>query len=424
MWEAYYGKEPFDLRLTVLRLIRNLNMILIWTVLGTLLFGGGYYVKNVLLGPAPAYSVTSTYKVQYVTEPTQSGDYYINEATWDSLVHTEAFLSGVQKHLEELTAGNTAAGASAENFGADAAEKVSAEDTAAEDIAENVSEKISAEEWSTEALSAVLTANLPSDWHVPTTTVVTEHPDSSMLIAAAVELTMEQEFIEMMGSEVASVRVLNPGTTVEEVLPDVRPARAFVLSAVLSLFFVMVIFLLKETGDDSIWLPATLRRRYGLPVLGTIESAELAENVKYLFRDKKRIAVCSVDERVNPAEAAAKIAAGVQAQKKHPDESRKESCEEVIVAEESKLSQEWIPVPTPLLSPETCGTLREMDGILLVVKAGAHAGKPLEYVKEMLEQQDCKITAVILWEADEKLIQTYYFGRKYKRSGEEKGERI
>ena len=340
--------------------------------------------------------------MQYVAEPTQSGDYYINEATWDSLVHTEEFLSGVQKHLEELTTGNTAA------------------DAVAEGIAGNVSEQSSAEEWTTEALSAVLTAKLPSDWHVPTTTVVTEEPGTSMLIAAAVELTMEQEFVEMMGSEVASVRVLNPGTTVEEVLPDVRPARAFVLSAVLSLFFVMVIFLLKETGDDSIWLPATLRRRYGLPVLGTIESAELTENVTYLFRDKKRIAVCSVDDRVNPAEAAAKIAARVQVQKKHTDKSRKDSCEEAILAEESKFSQEWIPVPAPLHDPATCGTLREMDGILLAVKAGAHAGKPLEYVKEMLEQQDCKITAVILWKADEKLIQAYYFGRKCKRSGEEK----
>ena len=53
MLDAYYGKEPFDLRLTALRLLRNLNKILLWTAVGTLLFGGGYYVKNVLFGPDP-----------------------------------------------------------------------------------------------------------------------------------------------------------------------------------------------------------------------------------------------------------------------------------------------------------------------------------------------------------------------------------
>lgn len=49
--EASYAKEPFDLRLLLLRLGRNLWKILALTILGTVLFGGGYYVKNVLLQP-------------------------------------------------------------------------------------------------------------------------------------------------------------------------------------------------------------------------------------------------------------------------------------------------------------------------------------------------------------------------------------
>lgn len=51
--EASYGKEPFDLRLEVLCLCRNLWKILAVTVLGAVLFGGGYYVKNVLLQLIP-----------------------------------------------------------------------------------------------------------------------------------------------------------------------------------------------------------------------------------------------------------------------------------------------------------------------------------------------------------------------------------
>ena len=101
LMEASYAKEPFDLRLLLLRLGRNLWKILALTILGTVLFGGGYYVKNVLLQPDPGYAASSTYKVEYVENPNAAGAYYINEATWNSLLHTGEFLDGVETHLQE-----------------------------------------------------------------------------------------------------------------------------------------------------------------------------------------------------------------------------------------------------------------------------------------------------------------------------------
>ena len=41
MWEGSYGKEPFDLRLAALRLIKNIPITTAVTIMGTLLFGGG-----------------------------------------------------------------------------------------------------------------------------------------------------------------------------------------------------------------------------------------------------------------------------------------------------------------------------------------------------------------------------------------------
>ena len=72
--EVSYGKEPFDLRLMCLRLCRNLWKILAVTVVGTLLFGGGYYVKNVVLQPDPGYAASSTYKVEYKENPNAPGN--------------------------------------------------------------------------------------------------------------------------------------------------------------------------------------------------------------------------------------------------------------------------------------------------------------------------------------------------------------
>ena len=94
--EVSYGKEPFDLRLMCLRLCRNLWKILAVTVVGTLLFGGGYYVKNVVLQPDPGYAASSTYKVEYKENPNAAGAYYINEATWNTMIHTGEFLDGVE----------------------------------------------------------------------------------------------------------------------------------------------------------------------------------------------------------------------------------------------------------------------------------------------------------------------------------------
>ena len=92
MWEGSYASEPFDLRLTILRMMRNLGWIVLFTLIGTLLFGGGYYVKNVLLGEGIKYEMTITCKMEYTNPPVQSGDYYINDMTWNTYVDSEEYL--------------------------------------------------------------------------------------------------------------------------------------------------------------------------------------------------------------------------------------------------------------------------------------------------------------------------------------------
>ena len=348
MWEASYGKEPFDLRITVLRMFRRLGLILAVTLAGTLVFGGGYYVKNILLRPEPAYSVTSIYRVEYaVAEEKDVSTVHINEMTWNTYVDTQMFLDEVRKYLP-----------------ADAAYT----DTEL-----------------TEALSAVV----PSNLKVISTVVTTESQEQSLEIAEAVEKALVQDFPDQI-SEIISISVIDPGGLAEEVYPNVRLLRAVILSALLSFFFVTVILLLQELGDDSIWLPAILRQRYSLQAVGTLHSPELAENIGYLFRGKNKIAVCPVQDQLDPSQVLAEL---------------KEACSEPKELWEDK---EWFPVPSPILCPESCQSLRTADGILLVVAAGSHAGKQLEYTLEFLGQQDCKITGVMLWNADEFLLKVYY----------------
>lgn len=378
-----YGKEAFDLRLTLLRMWYRLPVIAFVTAAGALVFGGAYYVKNVLLRTTHFYAATSVYRVEYAAEDVEDMlRSYINEMSWNTYVQSQMFLDLVQTHLGE------------------------------------------GEPLTDRELGESLEAFLWSDVRVPAIQVTTKRAEDTERITRAVEKVMEEDF---RLQEIASVRVIDPGR-VEEVLPDVRVGRAIVFSAILSCFFAVILLLLKESVDESIWLPGSIRRRYGLRTVGTLESRELVQNLQYFFYGEngpdsgisaesgtenrritgekqsaeraesktekeqaaggKRIAVCVVQEKMVPETILAKL---------------RERCPEV-------LDDAWQAVSSPLADPGVSSVLRKADGILLAVKAGIHAGKHLESVLEYLEQQDCRVTAAILWEADEKLIRRYYFG--------------
>lgn len=354
LWKGYYGKEPFDLRLTVLRMLYRLPLIAVVTFLGVLVFGGGYYVKNVLLRSQRLFAATSVYRVEYnVDSETELQTSYINAMTWNTYMQSQVFLDMLQSRLAD------------------------------------------GEELTNQELADSLEAFVWSDLRAPAVTVTTEDPAETERILRAVDEVMTRDF--SLG-EIQSVSVIDPGRA-EEVIPDVRVGRAVILSALLSCFFAVIVLLLKETGDDSIWLPGTIWKRYGLKTVGTLESRGMAENMRYFFGGKESrgkgaagrygIAVCMVQEELEP-EA---VLAGL-----------KEKCTEAV-------DDSWFAAASPLKEPENCSALRRADGILLAVKAGCRAGRKLEYVLEYLQQQDCEVTAAILWEADEKLIRRYYFGR-------------
>lgn len=397
--QASYGKEPFDLRLTVLLFCRNIGWILVVTLVGTLIFAGEYILSKVAFAPDLGYEASSMYKVEYVIDPNESGAYYINETSWNSFLHTQEFLDGVMTHLEELS----------ETGDADAARAL---------------------DYSQEELSAMLSATLPSDLRVPVTTVTAPDDGLCLAIAAAVEETMSGEFV-VGAVEITGIRVIDPADSAQKVTEDVRPGHAITLAAVLCFFFASLFFLLKELGEDGLWLPAQLRIRYGLKCVGTLEDAALSENVKYILGggadagegggvsngtengadaavdvgaeseadggvavgagdtgEAGQIAVCAATDAVDPTEAVGLL-------------------KEKMGAAWCK-AHELLPVPTPLLCPEVCETLRNADAVLLVVPAGAGESNRLEAVLELLAVQEITVSGAMLWNADEKLIRAYY----------------
>lgn len=352
MWKGHYGREPFDLRLTMLRMLYKLPLILGLTLLGSLVLGGGYYVKNVLLRGESRYSAVSRCRIEYAVEEEKDvGTVYINQMSWNTYLRSDMFLDRVK---EKLTNASGIAGP---------------------------------EEIDSLELAESLEAVVESDLRMLIVIVTTESPEKSVLIAGAVESVLAGSFAGEI-REIEEIKVIEAGDSAHEVVPDVRVGRAFVLSAVLSCFLAVLILLLKETGDDGIWLPSSLWKRYGLRAAGTLESRELKENMKYFFqRSMGPIALCGSEE-------------GMDAGKVLEELGRK--CPETV-------GEGWFAVQEGPFGEGVCRKLREAGGILLVVRAGSHAGRRLERTLEYLEQQDCQVTAALLWEADERLIRRYYF---------------
>ena len=337
-----WGKEPFDLRLTVLRLIRCLPGILAAAAVWTIVFGGGYYVKNILMHQERFYEAKAEFFVQYTDEDfaAQGKETYVNAYTWNEWMKSDEFAGYVMKYL----LGGLPAGKVPGDF---------------------------------------LKADVPSDLRVTVISSVSENPGEAEAILEAAKSAMVEDFPKGM-REVESIRVINT-LGAEEILPDVRPVRAFILAAVTGIFFAVLIFTLREILQERIWLPAQLTGRYGIPNTGLIGSDQMKENISHLFVECKTVAVCPAQEEIDPAEVVKKLG-------------------EIPV----QTAPEWTAVPCPLLSAETAEVLRKADGILLVVKAGDKSAKNLEYLLDFLKQQDCRITAALLWEPDESLIRQYY----------------
>lgn len=352
MQSVSYGKEPFDLKLLLLRTLKNSGKLLALCALLTLVCGGAYLIKNVVLRTEKTYQATSLYKMDFANEAWGQFGTYINETTWNTWVKTDEFVGNVMKHLKEQ--GETAL--------------------------------------TEEDLRTMLTARLDSDVRMPCTVVTGTVPDQVLAVARAVEANMTKEFLQGVSADITAIRLVDAGK-VEEVIPDVRPVRAYVLSLVLSLLFVYTLYFLWELSGDGLWLPACLRTRYGLAVLGTCESTECLANLKYRFREVQNIVVCPVSEDIDPMQVV-KVLRDL------------ELSEEMTVEEEAIHS--FTAVPSPILSPQVCEKLREAEGVLLVVKAGRKSAGRLAHMLSLFQEQDVKVTAALLWEADEKLLNHYY----------------
>lgn len=348
MWECGYGKEPLNTRLFVLQLLRKLPVVLLAAILGALCVGGPYFLVKVTFGPAKEYEAVTDFYIDYALQEDGTQHTYINFATWNQLVKDDVFTDKILLYMGGEAAGITKG-----------------------------------------ELCGYLSATVLSDTRIATTTVRTNDPALTMRIEKALVQAMF-EFGERQ-KEIAEIRILQEPAEASLVIADVRTFRACMVGAVSFVFLTVLYLCLYYVLDESIRIPETFERRFGIPMLGTIRGGELSALAKKVLAE--RAALLTADKgvdlrRVKDALAERGIEIG-------------ETCSLEELLEKTGAAEAKI---TPIQNK-----MESLSGrkILLVVKAGAHNGKQIERVLNFCGKCGMDIAAALLWEADEKLIRAY-----------------
>jgi len=323
MWESKYGNEPADLKLLVIRFSRKIWMILLAVVIGAIVGGAGYFVQHVVLAPAPEYVAHSMMYVDFVRGEGKEPKYYtFNTAGWSGFVKTDEILDTAMEQLEQ------------------------------NGEAEKLATPITKEE-----MRASVDASVDADYRVVDLLVTSTDPDRAVIIAHGVEQAFPVFGNSMQ--EIEQVRIMTSADTATRVWVDTATYRAVIWGGFLAGLLVFFIMLFYVSLDDSVYVPETVRRRYGFPVL---EEKDIIES--------KMLRIPT---------------------------SQKENI-----------------IKNPKLLEETM----QHDNVILEIPAGDHNGKVVEETIGQLQQKDKKIVGVILTNKDERLLNLYYgpFPKKNKKN--------
>lgn len=337
MLKSKYSGEPFDYKLYFLKMLKKIWLLPVSAIAGAIIIGGIYCLIKDVFGSGHIYQAETMYYVTYAQdEKGQEYDYY-NYYTWEELLDTDYFTDGIVK----------AAGGKFDKAY----------------VLDNV------------------TATVESDYRYLYSTSKSTDKDGALMLEKAVSdiiLTLPEQ-----KKEIESIEIIKAAD--ESNLEDVSliyEGHAAIVGAVIGLIAFIIGSVFYACFDSSVYLPAALEKRYGIPALGALCMKETAENCRHILSGKTQIALIPADEKTAYESVGEFIGQNALA---------KVTCFE-----------------NPTVRPEMTDDIRKCDAVILAVKAGAHNGKIVERTLEQLVRQDIPVTAFWLSGEDRRLIRKYY----------------
>lgn len=398
LYARKYGNEPTDLKLLFIYFVRNSRYVIYSIIAGCLIFALGYYLANFVLVKEHEYVATGELYLEYVKD-IKLDNIYINDYTWQNLVHTDKVTDFVMEHISFST--------------------------------------------TKDELKSQVTANLVSDVRFVTLNVTTNNPERSVELAQAF-----QEAIILLSDEMADIErivVFSNADSAQMIEGDNRTIRMAVTGAVIGGVLSTFAILFFYTLDDAIYLPITFERRFGIPVIGVFHNGT-AKELKDL-----------VTAEISGEEKNGHNRMSIQIAKLNLKKSC-EGCMDIAVTDISVTPKADTPFELllhlkllneqdemtdiargdleenkacftaanfrmdPKVSfeedPNVVTECAKYDGTILLVRAGEHNTKVIERALNFMHKQGCNIVGALLYDADAWILKFYYytpiniFGRK------------
>ena len=389
--KTVYSKEPVDFKLLILVSLKRLRFAFYGICAGAIIFAGSYYLARNVFDRTIVYEAVAEVYLEYLDEA-EVGDYYINKQTWEAMVYNDII---TQYAIEELGT-----------------------------------------EYQMDYIQANLTATLLSDARIVTVTMHSENPAEAIEVVNGYARAIQRFAPEM--KEINSARIFTTASKAEEMGYDDRTwAMALagaVIGGVLSILGIGFYFAI----DDSIYVPAVIETRYGIPALGiTTDSmrkldyklgesymGDLSERttrktefyrqwlqVNYMTVTKgmKKVAVIGTSLGDNTDF----VINLLNSQIKNLRESETRQIDEGVLSKDeafyTSADYEIAYIGSVNKNALVAAEALKYDGVILLIKAGDHNGKLVERALDILRTQKANVCGAILYDTNAALIKNYVF---------------
>lgn len=369
MYETGYAREPINYRLFFLNILKKIWIFPLAAIAGAVIVGGIYCLVNFGIKDGYRYQARTIYYVTYATDAEGVEYDYYNYYTWQELIHTDYFTEGLLKALGG---------------------------------------KLSKDEIIRDTFATV-----ESDVRYLYTKSSAGNVDDAIMLEKEVQKLM-LAFPDSRKEIESIVIVDEPGVDDTQDISLIFVKRAVIFGAVIGLIAAAIFSIFYACVDTSVYLPSTLEQRYKIPALGAASMKEFEANCEKYLSDKKKVGFIEVDETPGKIKA---VYAGGEEEVSLDIRSMKKLIRQAAGGSTPRDSVpgdfEKVGLANPVsdeAEKDVYTKIRECDGLVIIVRAGAHNGKRVERLIEQLSRQDIAPTAFMLSEEDEWLVKAYYRG--------------
>ncbi len=413
MFECNYGLEAYDRKLNAILFIRKIWIILVAAVAGALVSGSVYFIMFILFAPEPQYRTYSMLYVDFVEGEDGPQYYTFNDAGWAGFVKTDVILDYALDYR----------------------------DSAGEDM--NLFTK--------EELRKSVSAGTDADYRIVELEVTNLDPE----IALEMAHDMEQGFIKFAGDmrECEQIRIMTQASQAKMILVDDNTVRVTLWGAFVLGCFAWMGIVISISLDDSVYIPDTFEKRYGINVIGVLMKpgiirSEMKSKDNKTDRDMEQVVMDSDQPDMdleqetligmkqflsNHSEFAFTAIEGNTRQIIHlkkqlislveqlgidKEEITTDNVNNIADTTDLAIETTDIIIDNVIRHPGYIDEIKTKEAVVLVIQCGARNGKRIEKAIRALRKQNVEIAGAILTDLDTKLLHQYYFHLFGKRNEE------